>query len=95
MTIINRFRAELIVDDGAKIIVHSPHFARSTTVGAPAATGRTPGEPPCVTISRIVAGSRSARFRARELPDDFLIDNLRHVPMTGEWAAGNINIFNI
>jgi hypothetical protein len=69
--------------------------AHSAAAGAPAAPDLTPGGPSCVTISRIVAGSRSERFRARELPDDFLIDNLRHVPMTGKWAAGNINIFNI
>ncbi|MDR8074923.1 hypothetical protein KPA96_04525 [Burkholderia cenocepacia] len=69
--------------------------ARSAAAGASAAPDLTSGGPSYVTISRIVAGSRSERFHARELPDDFLIDNLRHVPMTGERAAGNINIFNI
>ncbi|MGU2439082.1 hypothetical protein [Burkholderia cenocepacia] len=75
-----------------KIIVYSPHSACSATAGAPRLT---PGGPSGVTIPRIVAGYCSERCRARQLLDDFLIDNLRHVPMAGQCAAGNINIFNI
>ncbi|MDR0245291.1 MAG: hypothetical protein LBJ65_27145 [Burkholderia sp.] len=50
------------------------------------------GGAPCVPVARIVAFFRAMHFCAWQLPAGFLIDNLRHIQMTGERAAGNINI---
>ncbi|WP_423761090.1 hypothetical protein [Burkholderia sp. NLJ2] len=41
------------------------------------------GCPPRAPVPGIVAFSRSTNFCARELPVIFLIDNLRHIQMTG------------